>query len=171
MTTIRKLLIFNFAGACFIAWAWFNGYIGQLTAADGSHMTLVIAAMFAVGLASTFWWARKVDKRLAQRGWYGGQRRTAHAALARDSAHLYDIFAALFILGIIGNAIGFLSAFSGVDTASLTTPEGMRAAGAQLLSGSGTAFGSTIAALTLALWTSGNLRILATAIDRLASND
>lgn len=168
MTTTRRLFIFNTAGACFVAWAWVMGYVTRLLAADGVHMTLVIGAVFAYGLVAAFWFGRKVDARLRQGCWYGGERTLAHAGLLRSTAHLHDLFAGLFILGIIGNALGFLSAFGGIDTASLTTPEGMRAAGAQLLAGSGTAFGSTIVGLTLALWTMVNLRILATAIDRLA---
>jgi hypothetical protein len=166
MTTTRRLVIANMAGACFVAWAWAMGYVQRLLAADGAHMTLVIGAVFAYGLAATFWFGRKVDKNSRVTPW----AHVTHARLVRNTAHLHDLFAGLFILGIIGNAIGFLSAFGGIDIASLTTPEGMRAAGAQLLAGSGTAFGSTIVGLTLALWTMVNLRILATAIDRLASN-
>jgi hypothetical protein len=163
-----RLTIFNFAGACVVTWAWFSGHIARLTAADGSHMTLIIAAVFVYGVATTFWWARKVSY-VAANG--GSVKRLWKPRFLISTAHLYDIMSALFILGIIGNAIGFLSAFGGIDTSSLTTPEGMRAAGAQLLSGSGTAFGSTIVGLSLAVWTMGNLRILATAIDRLARND
>jgi hypothetical protein len=168
MTTTRRLFIANFAGACFVAWAWVMGYVTRLLAADGAHMTLVIGAVFAYGLAATFWFGSAVDARLKQNMWCGGERALAHAGLQRNTAHLHDLFTALLMLGVVGNAIGFLSAFGGIDIASLTTPEGMRAAGAQLLAGSGTAFGSTIVGLTLALWTMVNLRILATAIDRLA---
>ncbi|MBZ9921801.1 hypothetical protein LB579_29350, partial [Mesorhizobium sp. BR1-1-7] len=132
------------------------------------HMAYVIAAVFAAGLASTFWQARKVDRRFRQRGWHNDERSRAYTSIVRESAHLYDVFVALFLLGIIGNCIGFLLAFGGVDIGALGDPEGIRKAGAQLLSGAGTAFGSTLVALALALWTSVNLRILATATDRLA---
>lgn len=151
-----RLAILNFAGACFLAWAWMMGYVERVTKADGAHMTYVIAALFAIGLASTFWQMMKVaSPGVSKRG-----------ALI-SSGHLYDIFAGLFILGIIGNAIGFLNAFGGVNVADLASPDGMRKAGAQLLSGASTAFGSTIVGLALALWTSANLRVLATRIDRM----
>lgn len=157
-----RLCVYNFAGLCVLAWAWWCGYIGRLVAADGAHMTIVIAAVFAVGIAGTFrqaWRVARGDPVLTI-----PERHAAH----RDAAWLHDLFAALFILGIIGNAIGFLMAFSGIDLSMLDNADGIRKAGAQLLSGSGTAFGSTIAGLSLALWTSGNLRILATSIDRRA---
>ncbi|TPJ86975.1 MULTISPECIES: hypothetical protein [unclassified Mesorhizobium] len=168
MTLTRKLFIINFAWAALVAWAWFMGYVQRVTEADAVHMAYVIAAVFAAGLASTFWQARKVDERMRQRSWTGNERERGYTSIVRESAHLYDVFVALFLLGIIGNAIGFLVAFGGVDVGALSDPEGIRKAGAQLLSGAGTAFGSTLVGLTLALWTSVNLRILATATDRLA---
>lgn len=150
---ITRLFITNFAGLCFIAWAWWCGYVARVVEADGAHMAYIIAAVFVAGVASTFWQASRVGKISADASRIG-------------SAHLYDLFAALFILGIIGNAIGFLNAFGGVNIDDLGTPEGVRKAGAQLLSGAGTAFGSTLVGLSLALWTSVNLRILATAQDK-----
>lgn len=166
MTTTTRLTIINTAWICLVVWAWLNGYVQRLMAADGAHMTVIIAAVFVAGLASTYWHARKADIAQAKDASHSWGYYKA-GALTRNTAHLYDIFAALFILGIVGNAIGFLAAFGGVDTASMTTAAGMQTAGAQLLSGVGTAFGSTITGLTLALWFSMNLRVLATTIDRL----
>ena len=119
-------------------------------------MTSIIPAVFVICLLSPFWQALKA-------GSPGASKRS----LLISSGHLYDLFTGLFILGIVGNAIGFLTAFGGVNVADLATPEGMRKAGAQLLSGASTAFGSTIVGLVLALWTSANLRVLASKIDRL----
>jgi hypothetical protein len=167
--TLTKLYIINFAWAALVVWAWVMGYVQRVTEADAVHMAYVIAAVFAAGIVSTFWQARMVDRRLRQYCFVGNERQNAYTSIIRNSAHLYDIFAALFLLGIIGNCIGFLIAFGGVDIGALSEPEGIRKAGAQLLSGAGTAFGSTLVGLTLALWTSVNLRILATATDRLAS--
>lgn len=148
-----RLFIANIAGCCIVAYAWFLGYVERITEADGAHMTYIIAAVFACGVISTFMQMSRLGKIPIE-------------ISIRNSAHLYDLFTALFILGIIGNAIGFLNAFGGVNIADLGTPEGVRKAGAQLLSGAGTAFGSTLVGLSLALWTSVNLRILATAQDK-----
>ncbi|CAM5389413.1 hypothetical protein ATER59S_01875 [Aquamicrobium terrae] len=159
---MARFLIYNFAGTCVLAWAWWQGYIGRLVAADAAGMVYVIAVVFAVGLAASA--GAAVGLACAKPVLTVSQRQAMH----RDIAFLHDIFAALFILGIIGNAIGFLMAFSGIDLAALDTADGIRKAGAKLLSGSGTAFGSTIVGLSLALWMSGNLRILTTSIDRRA---
>jgi hypothetical protein len=153
MTLTHRLFIANFGGACFVIWAYWLGYIARVVEADGAHMAYIIATVFLAGVISTFFQASRVGKISVEQSRIG-------------SAHLYDLYTALFILGIIGNAIGFLTAFGGVDIADLATPEGVRKAGAQLLSGAGTAFGSTLVGLTLALWTSINLRILATAQDK-----
>lgn len=150
---MTRLFIANFAGCCIVAYAWYLGFVGRIVEADGAHMTVIISAVFLAGLASTILQASRIGKI------------TVEDSRIR-SAHLYDVFAALFILGIIGNAIGFLNAFGGVNVSDLATPEGVRKAGAQLLSGAGTAFGSTLVGLSLALWTSVNIRILATAQDR-----
>ena len=165
MAVTSKLIIINTCWAALVVWAAINGYVELITRADGVHMTWVIAALFAAGLASTFRLAWRVDN--ASRV-FVNERRTSFIATSRDSAHLYDIRTALFILGIIGNAAGFLLAFGGIDTSAVTTAEGAQRAGAQLLSGVGTAFGSTITGLTLALWLMSNLRPLATAIERLS---
>jgi hypothetical protein len=153
MSLTLKLFIVQFVGACVVVWASWCGYVSRLVEADGAHMAYIIAAVFVCGVASTFLQASRVGKISADESRIG-------------SAHLYDLFAALFILGIIGNAIGFLNAFGGVNINDLVTPEGVRKAGVQLLSGAGTAFGSTLVGLSLALWTSVNLRLLATAQDR-----
>jgi hypothetical protein len=168
MTTTARLTIINTAWICLVIWAWIQGYVQRIMAADGAHMTLIIATVFVVGLVSAYWWARKADVATAKDASHSWGYFKA-GILTRNTAHLYDIFAALFILGIVGNAIGFLAAFGGVDPHSMSSAEGMQKAGAQLLSGVGTAFGSTITGLTLALWFSMNLRVLATAIDRLRS--
>lgn len=166
--TVAKLFIVNVAGACVLAWAYVLGYLHKLVAADASHMGLIIAAVFAVGVTSTFWQARKVDKANGSPDNAYGRRckLVAKASITTRSAHLGDLLTLLFILGILGNAVGFLMAFGAIKLDGST--EAMRQAGAQLLAGTGTAFGSTISGLSLAAWTIINLRILDTAISKLA---
>lgn len=155
MNAISKLIIVNTCWCAFLVYAWFSHIMDKVMKADSAHMEIVIASVFMIGLLSTVWQVFSLGK--------GGNQEEA----VTNSAHLYDIFAALFILGIIGNALGFLNAFGGVHVADMATADGIKKAGVQLLSGVGTAFGSTLAGLTLALWTSCNLRILSTAIDRM----
>ena len=118
MTTTARLTIINTAWICIVVWAWMQGYVQRIMEADGAHMTLIIAAVFIAGLASAYWWAREADFALRRRC-YPQETARLYPPLIRSTAHLYDIFAALFILGIVGNAIGFLAAFGALLSAGL----------------------------------------------------
>lgn len=148
-----RLTIFNICGAAGLIAAWRLGYVQQVVEADAVHMAYIIAAVFAVGIVSNFWCTVKATavrfKGMARRDVVGLQIRTEH---------LRDIFAALFILGIIGNAVGMIVAFGGGSGDAGEIAQ-------RVLAGIGTSFGSTVAGLTLALWLMGANRILATEID------
>lgn len=137
MTTIR-LFVFNFAGACFVAWAWWLGYVRQVFANDISHISYVIAALFVgalIVLAVSIWRSRPVE-------W------------------LTDVSEWLVTLGLIGNVVGFVIALSGVSTADVGSAEGAQKIAQELLSGMGVAFYSTLVGAVTALWLSVNRRIL-----------
>lgn len=138
-----RLFIANFAGACVVAWAW---WLGQLDRFYDHGAVWLLAGVFAAGVVSAFLsLARKT------------------AALLK-AEHLEDFVKALFVIGIIGNAWGMLQAFAGIDPGALSEPARAAEAGANLLAGAGTAFGSTLVGLTLALWMMINVRIVNTAL-------
>lgn len=179
--TFTKLAIANFAGACVVAWAFWVGLVERVFLADGSGMTLVISGVFLVGVASVMWRSFHVDATLRRKNsWEATTKRHVrrgtqaeydlgeeYRVALRKSAHLHDLLVILLMLGIVGNALGFLTAFSGVDVSTITSADGLKKAGVQLMSGAGTAFGSTITGLILAVWTTINIRILETSIDRI----
>lgn len=138
-----RLFIANFAGACVVAWAW---WLGQLDRFYGHGAVWLLSGVFVVGVASAF-------LSLARR----------QSALLK-AEHLEDFVKALFVIGIIGNAWGMLQAFAGIDPSALSEPARAAEAGANLLAGAGTAFGSTLVGLTLALWMIINVRIVNTAL-------
>jgi hypothetical protein len=164
---LSRLFVFNFAGAALVTWAWMRGYVDMLTAADATHMTAVISGLFGVGLASVGWRAWALSR--AASGGIPSSIASAFRArrdarkLAIRNEHIGDIVESLVILGLVGNAVGFLIGFRGVDAGTFGSAEGLREGGAHLLAGVGTAFGSTIAGLSMALWTLWNNRMLATA--------
>ncbi len=164
---LYRLIIFNACGFAFIVWAWMHGLVDLVLEADPTKITHVIAALFVAGLASLGWRALKVNAAIdGGTPLYTGQlrkrSREAKQMVIRNE-HLGDIPEYLVLLGLIGNAVGFLMAFGGVDMSSLGSADGLMAAGTQILAGIGTAFGSTVAGCVLALWAMINYRMLVTA--------
>jgi hypothetical protein len=153
MTLPWKLYITNTAGACFLIWAFWIGYAQRVTSADVAHMWAVIGTMFLYGVISTFRLSFALEKSRS------GAGQNAKQLLVRGE-HLGTIVSALFILGIVGNAIGILSGFGGIDLNALDSADGIRKLSVQVLSGATTTFGSTIVGATLALWTMCNAQML-----------
>jgi len=145
-----RLFVANVAGLCAAAWAFWLGYLDQFI---GHGVVLIIATVFAYGLAASF-----VAMSRIQRAYDDIE---VEVAIAK-SEHLDVVVKALFVLGVVGTAWGILTAFGSVSVEAMATPEGAREAGGKLLSGVGTAYGSSLVGLSLALWMMVNARIVAT---------
>lgn len=164
-----RYIIFNACGFAFLVWAWSLGYVRQVFDGDVSHISYVIAALFAAGLTSTTWRVLQVnaavnalpDGKLWQRAHMAAQDRAATFSI--KNAHIADIVEWLVLLGLIGNVVGFLLALAGADASSLNSAEGTQKFAGQLLAGLGVAFYTTLAGTLFALWTSINFRMLDTA--------
>src|ERR1051325_10862631 len=124
-----RLGILNFAWLCFLAWAWWLGYVGFVFSHDVSHISYLISALFIVAIAGVF---------LGKTG------------------HLERVEVWLVTLGLIGNVVGFIIALQNIDTSSLGTAEGVQKVAASLLAGMGVAFCSTLVGAVAALWISVN---------------
>lgn len=171
-----RLTIANLCGFALLTWAWTLGYVQQVFKGDISHISYVIAALFAVGLVSTFWRATKVSAALNETKAgvptvYGRRKLQAAASkMHAKSAHVGDVAEWLVTLGLIGNVIGFVIALRGVNVGAVGTAEGAQEVAAQLLMGMGVAFYSTLAGSVLALWTTINRRMLETATSLLVED-
>jgi len=128
-----RLAILNFGFACFVAWAWWLGYVGFVFTHDVSHINYLISAVFAVGLGAVF---------------FG------------KTSHLERTEVWLVTLGLIGNVVGFIIALQNIDTGSLGTAEGVQKVAASLLAGMGVAFCSTLVGAVAALWISVNAWVI-----------
>jgi len=128
-----RLFVLNFAGLCFLAWAWFLGYVQFVFAHDVSRISYLISALFVVSMAGVFL------------GKTGHLERTEVWAVT---------------LGLIGNVIGFILALQNIDTGSLGTAEGVQKVAASLLAGMGVAFCSTLVGAVAALWISVNAWVI-----------
>lgn len=155
-TLAYRFAIANTVGAAFLAWAFLAGHAQQVLAGDISHISYVITALFAIGLASSALWVGRINYNAASADYF-----KAH------TAHIGDISEWLVTLGLIGNVVGFVIALRGVDIGALGGADGAQKVAVQLLAGMGVAFYSTLTGAVFALWTSVNRRLIETALNRL----
>lgn len=124
-----RIFCLNFGFACFLAWAWWLGYVGFVFTHDVSHISYLISAVFIASMAGVF---------------------------MGKTAHLERVEVWLVTLGLIGNVVGFILALQNIDTGSLGSAEGVQKVAASLLAGMGVAFCSTLVGAVAALWISVN---------------
>jgi hypothetical protein len=130
---VIRLFVLNFAGLCFLAWAWWLGYVGFVFSHDVSHISYLISALFVAAMVGVF---------LGKTG------------------HLERVEVWLVTLGLIGNVVGFILALQNIDTGSLGSAEGVQKVAASLLAGMGVAFCSTLVGAVAALWISINAWVI-----------
>lgn len=155
-----RLAVLNFAGACFLAWAWWLGFTNMVTAADPFHITYAIGAVFLAGVAFTFrrmWVVSRLPRYSTEEN-----RREGRKATIRNRA-VADVVESLAMLGLVGSALGLLYAFGGVSESALGTPDGIKDAAIHVLMGVKLLAGATLAGISLALWMVWNNRMLETA--------
>lgn len=154
-----RLLIVNTCGAVGLFYAWQQGYVSELFATDTTRISYAIAALFIVGLLSTFNRAWKVSAAINE--WKGIAFIDSDAPAARlkaakmdvKNSHIADIAKWLAYLGLLGTIIGLKMAINGSaldNTAAIQT-------------GLAVAVNTTIAGAILCFWTWVNLRMLDTA--------
>lgn len=162
ISTTAKLFIINFAGLAVAAWAAMQPAAQSFLKSGSAHMAAVLVGVFLIGLVSAFRQARKID------AYHSPFSYDTVDSLIVDSGHLEDVREALAMLAVIGTAAGILEAFAKMNEA-IASNAGIAQAGAGLLAGTSTAFGSTIVGLSAALLFRVSLRVLETATDRLKS--
>jgi hypothetical protein len=157
MSLTLKLFIVNFIGSCVMVWAWWMGIFAMIAGADYYHITTAILVAFFAGVLYAFRRARAVE-RLPKVVSKAAQREGRKAAILNTP--IADVAESLVLLGLIGSALGIVSAFFGTNQETLSTPEGMKEAGVHALSGVTLLAGATLAGSTTALWTIWNNRVL-----------
>lgn len=153
-----RLAIVNTIGAAATFYAFQRGYVHELFTTDTTNISYAIAALFAVGLLSTFNRAIKVGAAINE--WKGlkfsDQRFHARLKAAKmdiKNDHINDIAKWLAYLGLLGTIIGFKIALAGSAVDDVGA----------IKNGIDVAIGTTIVGGILCLWTWVNLRILDTA--------
>lgn len=143
-----RLIIVNTVGAAATFYAWQRGYVHELFTTDTTNISYAIAALFVVGLLSTFNRAIKVGasinewKALTVIGGSSTKVRNKAAKLAIKNAHIWHIVRLLTGLGLFGTVVGLRVALSGE---AMDDP-------ALVQQGIYTAIGTTIIGLSLSIW-------------------
>lgn len=159
---LYRLVLLNLCGVAIALWCWQRGYIAAMYENDSSRITLIITALFLVGMISAFVRAVKVS-RLLNKVKADEKVDLNGAKLAEKAAHLDDIPAWIVTLGLLGTVIGFFAALDGVHQNDLVSASGVQKVTAQLMSGMRIALTTTIVGAALGLWIEINRRILKTA--------
>lgn len=128
-----RLLAVNLTGFALLGGASSQGWVTHIVEADSSRLTLVIAALFMIGLYFVFRHSR---------------------------ANIIWIAHSLVVLGLIGTVIGFIQALSGVDVKATGDATSISPMVASLIAGMGTALYTTLVGAVCNLWLRLNLRLL-----------
>ncbi len=162
MTLPYRLFVINFAGTCGLVWCWWLGYIARVIEGDTAHMAEIMSALFLLGIVSTFRMAFKVEAIRNKPDFTANGRLKSIKALIIRAKHIVVFSGSLFILSIIGNAIGIKAMFHGIDGQSLASADGGQQLIVQVMAGAGMTFGSTIIGAALSIWTTFNAMMLYT---------
>ncbi|WP_207481090.1 MotA/TolQ/ExbB proton channel family protein [Arenibaculum pallidiluteum] len=176
----------NLVGIAGLFLVWINGWVDRIVQGDSSGISILIFALFVVGLVASAWRIDKVTRELDYlRVGQGGRlaayrqsvvnndRSTATRALElrlfSRIAFIRHIANTLVLLGLIGTVVGFVLALSGVSAEAVSDPTAVAGMVSQLISGMGVALYTTLVGSVLNLWLAANYQLLATGTANLAA--
>ena len=180
---LLRFALINLTGFALLGAAWLQGWIGQILAADTTHVCKLIFALFLVGLALSAQkvWMLSCELNALDAGptgapskiasfMYGiagrdGATRQALAGvlrfkLAHRIAPVRHIASTLVLLGLIGTIIGFVIALSGVNQDAVADPAAIGPMVATLLHGMAMALFKTLVGSVLNVWLMVDYRLL-----------
>jgi hypothetical protein len=178
-----RFLVINVVAVALLGAAWLKGWVDLILAGDSTHQVLLIAAVFAYGLASC---GRKVlitslelnqtrEARLSSpsrvrdyldsiRG-HDSQSRAISASALRMRlmsriGSIRHFGNSLVFLGLLGTVIGFIMALSGVDAQAAADVESIAPMVTTLIDGMSVALYTTLVGAVLNIWLMINYRLL-----------
>ena len=129
-STFLRVAAVNLAGLGLLFMAWISGAIQEVYVADGSRLSIVIAAVFVAGLVICL-----------------------RAAWRQESASPVRFIAnSLVVLGLIGTVVGFIRALDGVNPSAAGDAAQTTAMVSALVAGMGVALYTTLVGSVLGLW-------------------
>ncbi|KYO53813.1 MotA/TolQ/ExbB proton channel family protein [Tistrella mobilis] len=181
---IYRFLLVNMVAAAGLAMAWVHGWIDRVLASDSSRISVLIFAVFLVGLTLCAWRIIQISDGLndlkraqpAKNGRVAAYLATLtrvpearrpvvaeglKAKLYARASNVRYIADSLVLLGLIGTVVGFIVALSGVDQNRVADVSAVGPMVAQLLDGMAIALWTTLVGSILHIWLRLNYQILA----------
>jgi hypothetical protein len=180
---VLRFGVVNLVAVALLAAAWLQGWVTSVLAGDSTQLVLVIAAVFAYGLASsthkivqtsadinqikepTLGRSARVRAYLAAMSSPDGQSRALAAAalklkLSSRIAPIRNMANSLVFLGLIGTVIGFIIALSGVDAETAADVDAIGPMVSTLISGMSVPLYTTLVGAILNIWLMVAYRLL-----------
>lgn len=180
---VLRFALLNMAGFALLAAAYLQGWIDIVLRADGTGLSVVIFAVFVVGLAmaARLIWRISIELNCLRggtscarsqteayfaevRGRSAGSRAISSSALRMKMANrisgVRHIANTLVLLGLIGTVVGFIIALSGVDPTRAGDVRSIAPMVANLIDGMSVALFTTLVGAVLNVWLMLNYRLL-----------
>ena len=180
---VLRFALLNMAGFALLAAAYLQGWIDLVLSADGTGLSVIIFAVFLVGLAvaARLIWRISIELNCLRggpscarsrteayfaevRGRSAGSRAISSSALRMKMANrisgVRHIANTLVLLGLIGTVVGFIIALSGVDPTRAGDVRSIAPMVANLIDGMSVALFTTLVGAVLNVWLMLNYRLL-----------
>ncbi len=180
---LLRFILLNLFAFSLLGVAWSQGYIAKVVEADKSYLSVVIFAVFLVGLAIAarkIWQTnREIDAihspqgiRSAlvshlvssMQGSNADTRANLSSSMRMRIAHRISVVRhlanTLVLLGLIGTVLGFIIALSGVNPETVSDINAVAPMVSTLINGMSTALYTTLIGSILNVWLMANYQIL-----------
>lgn len=179
----------NLVGLAALGVVYVNGWVDRVLQADTSRISVLIFALFVIGLAATGWRVAKVTRELdhletgrltpedgsrlaayrkaLERG--ANATRALELRLFSRIAFIRHLANTLVLMGLIGTVVGFVMALSGVNAQTASDVNSVSSMVGTLIEGMGVALYTTLVGAVLSLWLAANYQLLATGTANLAA--
>jgi hypothetical protein len=176
----------NLVGIAGLFLVWINGWVDRIVLGDSSRISIIIFALFLIGLVASAWRIDKVTReldylRMGEGGRLSDYRRAignVNSSSATRSlelrlfsriAFIRHIANTLVLLGLIGTVVGFVLALTDINADMASDVNQVSRMVGTLIEGMGVALYTTLVGSVLNVWLAANYQLVATGTANLAA--
>jgi hypothetical protein len=176
----------NLVGIAGLFLVWINGWVDRIVLGDSSRISIIIFALFLIGLVASAWRIDKVTRELDYlRMGEGGRLSDYRRAIGNVSsssatrslelrlfsriAFIRHIANTLVLLGLIGTVVGFVLALTDINADMASDVNQVSRMVGTLIEGMGVALYTTLVGSVLNVWLAANYQLVATGTANLAA--